>query len=219
MPRQERQRARRGRSATTLVAMGAHDAGPRPQAAADWCTTASSTSRRRGRYRPTGVRGADHRVGVRTRRTSVVYQARDDQGSAGMGRTLRRCTEPTASLGWARLGTVKTFGEQPACPPLGQPLLIVTVTAPTNAMEAGHQSSRSTTGTECQVGLPGGGQQVFEPAPPSVSLTRCEPHPARRAVVRKISAHSHHEHLTTRITIAFAQVRTVELRGLEPLTL
>jgi hypothetical protein len=38
-------------------------------------------------------------------------------------------------------------------------------------------------------------------------------------MVRKINAHSHHEHLTTEITMTFALVTTVELRGLEPLTL
>jgi hypothetical protein len=48
---------------------------------------------------------------------------------------------------------------------------------------------------------------------------RSEPHPARGLVVRKISAHSHHKHLMTHNTRAFPLVRTVELRGLEPLTL
>ena len=47
---------------------------------------------------------------------------------------------------------------------------------------------------------------------------RGDPHPAW-AVVQEISAHSHHKHLETRINVAFAQVRAVELRGLEPLTL
>ena len=50
-----------------------------------------------------------------------------------------------------------------------------------------------------------------------------EPHrataPAVGAMVRKINAHSHHKHLTTEITMTFALVTTVELRGLEPLTL
>jgi hypothetical protein len=45
------------------------------------------------------------------------------------------------------------------------------------------------------------------------------PHPTRGAVVRKISAHLHHEHQKMEIIEAFALVRTVELRGLEPLTL
>ena len=48
---------------------------------------------------------------------------------------------------------------------------------------------------------------------------RGEPHPTREVVVQRISAHSHHKHLTTRHTRAFAQVTVVELRGLEPLTL
>ena len=50
-----------------------------------------------------------------------------------------------------------------------------------------------------------------------------EPHrataPAGGAMVRKINAHPHHKHLTTEITMTFALVTTVELRGLEPLTL
>jgi hypothetical protein len=50
-----------------------------------------------------------------------------------------------------------------------------------------------------------------------------EPHRATatavRAMVRRIDAHSHDKHLTTGINIAFALVTTVELRGLEPLTL
>ena len=68
----------------------------------------------------TGVRDADHRVGVRARRTSVVYQARDRQGSAGVGTPPRRCAGPTASLRWAQPGTMTTFGGEPACPMLGR---------------------------------------------------------------------------------------------------
>jgi hypothetical protein len=53
---------------------------------------------------------------------------------------------------------------------------------------------------------------------------RSETHGAIRtrnvgAVVQKISARSHHKHLTRCNTSAFAQVKAVELRGLEPLTL
>ena len=70
---------------------------------------------------PAGVREADHRIRVRARRTSVVYQARDCQGSAGVGHTPRRCAGPTASLRSARLGTMTTHGEQLACSNLGQP--------------------------------------------------------------------------------------------------
>jgi hypothetical protein len=69
----------------------------------------------------TGIRDADYRVGVRARRTSVVYQVRDRQGPAGVCHTLRRCAVPTASLGWTRLGTMTTHGEEPAYPMLGQP--------------------------------------------------------------------------------------------------
>jgi hypothetical protein len=43
--------------------------------------------------------------------------------------------------------------------------------------------------------------------------------PGMRGVVREISAHCHHKHLTRHGSVAFAQVTTVELRGLEPLTL
>jgi hypothetical protein len=38
-------------------------------------------------------------------------------------------------------------------------------------------------------------------------------------MVRKINAHSHHKHLMIEITMTFALVTTVELRGLELLTL
>jgi hypothetical protein len=58
---------------------------------------------------------------VRARRTSVVYQAHGRQGSAGVGHALRRCAGPTASLRWARLGTLTIFGEELAYPNLGQP--------------------------------------------------------------------------------------------------
>jgi hypothetical protein len=57
---------------------------------------------------------------VGARRTSVVYQVRDGQGSAGVGHTLRRCAGPTPSLIRARLGTVTTSGEELACPMLGR---------------------------------------------------------------------------------------------------
>ena len=122
MPRQARQRARRGRSATTLV---------------PWSRTVRARACPQGCSGPvhdgqvsiptgevglglTGVGDADHRVGVRARRTSVVYQARDGQGSAGVGHTLRRCAGPTASLRWARLGTLTIFGEELAYAMLGR---------------------------------------------------------------------------------------------------
>jgi len=60
------------------------------------------------------------RVGVRARRTSVVYQARDCQGSAGVGHTPRRCAGSTASLGCAQVATMTTSGEEPACPMRGR---------------------------------------------------------------------------------------------------
>ena len=44
-------------------------------------------------------------------------------------------------------------------PDAGTGLLIVTVAAPTNAVEASHPSSRSTAGIERQVSIHGGGQQ------------------------------------------------------------
>ena len=63
---------------------------------------------------------------------------------------------------------------------------------------------------------PGG---VRPPALPRDEPHRREPRPTCGVVVREISAHCHHKHLTRHSTVAFTQVRTVELRGLEPLTL
>jgi hypothetical protein len=45
-----------------------------------------------------GVGAADHRVGVRARRTSVVDQARGREGSAGVDRRGRRRVGPTAPV-------------------------------------------------------------------------------------------------------------------------
>jgi hypothetical protein len=52
-----------------------------------------------------------------------------------------------------------TPGEELGVPDGGTGLLIVTVAAPTNAVEARHPSSWSMTGIERQVGILGGGQQ------------------------------------------------------------
>jgi hypothetical protein len=87
------------------------------------------TGARRAGQRPTGevglgltgVRNADHLLGVGARRTSVVYQVRGCQGSAGVGRALRRCAGPTALVGRVRLGTMTILREKLASPNLGQP--------------------------------------------------------------------------------------------------
>jgi hypothetical protein len=67
-----------------------------------------------------GVGDADHRVGVRARGTSVVYQARGREGSAGVGCRARRRVGPTAPSTGPRLGTMTTSGEQPAVPDDGE---------------------------------------------------------------------------------------------------
>ena len=71
--------------------------------------------------------------------------------------TLRRCAGPTASLGWARLGTMTTFGEDLACPMLGGP-----VDRHGDGVRTGRRSSWSTAGLERQLSIHWGGQQPFE---------------------------------------------------------
>ncbi len=114
----------------------------------------------------TGVRDADHRIRLRARRTSVVYQGPRRPGASWCGprpAAVRRA-DPVAQVGSARHDDDPR--REAGIPEPGTALLIVTVAAPTNAMATGHPSSWSTAGIDRQANIRGGAQ-----------------HPGRAAVV------------------------------------
>ena len=67
-----------------------------------------------------GVGDADHRVGVRARGTSVVYQARGREGVSWCGLPRAAARGSDSAVSRPRLGTMTTSGEQPAVPDAGE---------------------------------------------------------------------------------------------------
>ncbi len=106
-------------------------------------------------------------------------------------------------------------GHSPTDRPAGQPNAVsLRPTGPQSDPAPDDLGIRAGGHRSCPVRRRPGG---VRPHPPSASPRRTAPD--MRVVVREISAHPRRKHLTTRHTRVLAQVRAVELRGLESLTL